>query len=379
MAVLPRFLPLALVLGLAGPASAHAGPSLRPVQAELSAVTTLEAEPTAACRQQVLDELVEGRRRDDACGEDRELAGRALVRRRDAFGYVERRVVELATLQLVLGEASRCRSWPLRSPSRDVLRRTDVSAAGCRLRRYQGPIALTFVDRRGRRTTPLAPLTTDRDGRLVIRFASLDQALRALGQGELADYARIELGDEAWAGHVDLEQLLRFRADWHLTWVRRGRGAPGLFALGHPEHPEVDEANAMAADALLSRQEDDLQRVERGELRALDYLDRHPWSPYRRKVEAWLGARARPQAQRPSAGSEGDAEGDATGAPEGGTADGATEPEATEGGTSDGATPEAGSVERGRERELGARGGLGPSTEPPGGGRRGGAKGGIGP
>ena len=62
--------------------------------------------------------------------------------------------------------------------------------------------------------TPLAPLTTDRDGRLVIRFASLDQALRALDQGELADYARIELGDEAWAGHVDLEQLLRFRADW---------------------------------------------------------------------------------------------------------------------------------------------------------------------
>lgn len=335
-----RVLPIALVLGLVGPASARAGrgagPELRPVKAELSTVAGLEVEPTAACRQQILDELVEGRRRDDRCRDDRALAGRALVRRRDAFGYVEHRVVELATLRMVLGVARRCRQWPLRSPDRDVLRRTDVAAAGCKLRRYQGPLTLTFVDHRGQRSTPLPALSTDEDGRLSIRFASLDRALRALGHGELRDYDHIEIGEAAWAGRIDLEQLLRFRAEWHMAWVRRGRGLPALFAIGHPEHPDADEARTMAADALLTRQHDDVERVRQRELTARDYLDRHPWSPYRFEVERWAREHAR---QRE--GSEGEPSG--TAEPGEGGRGPATGPEALggrlRGGTSGGIGP----------------------------------------
>lgn len=237
-------------------------------------------------------ELVEGQRRGDGCGRDREALGRAMVRARDAFGFVERREVNLVTLRLVLGVARRCRQWPLRSPARDVLRRTDVDGAGCRLRRYQGEVSLVFVDREGRRHEPLPPVRTDRDGRVELEFAALDRGLRALGAGSLDDYARIELGDESWAGHVDLAQLLRFRADWYLTWVRRGRGTPGLFVVRHPGHPEVDEARTLAAEALLDRQAHDFERVAAGELSAQAFLDRHPRSPYQRRVEALLRARA---------------------------------------------------------------------------------------
>lgn len=305
--MLLRSLPLALALALVSPTDAaagpDAGPSLRSVRAEAQDVVGLRVEASAACRAQVLDELITGQRRGDGCAEDRERAGRALVRWRDGFGFVERRVVELAALRLVLGVAKRCRQWPLRGPGRDVLRRNDVDLAGCRVRRYEGPLTLTFVDHEGRASSPLAPLYTDVDGRLMLRFASIDQALRALGRGELADYARIELGDDAWAGHVDLDQLLRFRADWHLSWIRRGRGSAGLFAAEHPEHPGAELARTWAADARLARQEQDVARVESGELTARDYLDRHPWSPYRHRVQAWLRARAATRAQ-PGDGSE---------------------------------------------------------------------------
>lgn len=307
--MLLRSLPLALALALVGPtdaaAGSGAGPSLRPVRADAQDVVGLRVEASAICRAQILDELIAGQRRQrtDGCAEDRERVGRALVRWRDDFGFVERRVVELAALRLVLGVAKRCRQWPLRSPGRNVLRRNDVDLAGCRVRRYEGPLTLTFVDHEGRTSSPLAPLHTDVDGRLMLRFASIDQALRALGRGELADYARIELGDDAWAGHVDLDQLLRFRADWHLSWIRRGRGTAGLFVAEHPEHPGAEQARTWAADARLARQERDVARVEAGELTARDYLDRHPWSPYRRRVQAWLRDRTAARAQ-PGDGSE---------------------------------------------------------------------------
>lgn len=214
------------------------------------------------------------------------------VRRRDAFGFVEQRAVDLASLRLVLGEARWCRQWPRRSPGRDVLRRTDVAAAGCRLRRYQGEVAMVLVDREGGRRQPLPPMATDRDGRLELRFAELDHALRVLGEGTLESYARIELGGDGWAGHVDLEQLLRFRADWHLTWLLRGWGTPGLFAVQHPEHPRADDARTLAAEARLERQVRDYERVEAGELSPRAFLDRHPYSPYRRRVESLLRERS---------------------------------------------------------------------------------------
>lgn len=288
------WLGLTLVLGLAGAGQAWASKGLRSVRVDVAAVEGMRVEPSARCGAQVRAELLEGRRHDGACDEEREAAGRALVRRGDAFGFVEQRDVNLASLRLVLGEARRCRQWPLRSPERDVLRRTDVAAAGCRLRRFQGEVPVVLIDRDGRRHEPVPPMRTDRDGRLELRFSVLDRALRVLGAGTLDDYARIELGRDAWAGYVDLAQLSRFRADWHLTWLVRGWGTPGLFAARHPGHAGADEARTLAAEALLARQARDYERVEAGELPARTFLERFPSSPYRRRVEALMGGGAKP-------------------------------------------------------------------------------------
>lgn len=291
---------LILVLGAPTPASAAGRRGLTAVSAEPARIDRQRAELSDRCREQVRDELRRGQRKNDACREDREILGRAVVRARDDFGFVERRQVDLASLRLTLGLARRCRQWPLRDPDRDVLRRPDVDEALCRLRRYQGPLPLTFIDHQGRRHQPLPPVVTDRDGRVTLRFGSLDQSLRALGAGSLDDYARIELGEAAWAGHVDLEQLLRFRADWHLVWVTRGRGSPGLFAARHPEHLGSSDARTMTAEAQLARQLRDFQRVRAGQLPAHAYFDRYVRSPYHRQLRVWLRTRdQKPPGGRP--------------------------------------------------------------------------------
>ena len=287
--------PLALGLGLAllgtEPASAARPKPLRSNILDSATVDGLRAEVRERCRETVREELRQGQRHGTGCAQDREAIGRAAVRARDVFGFVERQEVDLSRLRLTLGWAKRCRQWPLRHPERDVLRRTDVDAAGCRLGRYEGPLSLAFVDHQGRRHQPLEPVYADRDGHLTLRFAAVDRTLRALGAGSLDDFSRIELGDGAWAGYVDLDQLLRFRADWHLSWVSRGRGTPGLFAVRHPEHPGSSEARTMAAEAQLARQLRDYERVQTGELPARAYFDRHVRSPYHRQLEAWLRTR----------------------------------------------------------------------------------------
>lgn len=300
-----------LGLGLAfmgtGPAVGAPRRSLRAVEVPAAEVEALGVELSDRCRAQVRDELARGRRKDRGCAEDRALIGRAAVGTRDAFGFVERQQVDLTSLRLTLGVARRCRQWPLRQPRRDVLRRTDVAEAGCRLRRYRGELSLTFVDRAGRRSASLDPMRTDRDGRVTLRFADIDRTLRALGAGSLDDYVRIELGEAAWAGHVDLEQLLRFRADWYFNWVSRGRGTPGLFAVRHPEHAAASDARTMDAEARLARQLRDYERVRAGELPADAYFDRYVWSPYHRQLRVWLRtrraevqARSEPSEDRPA-------------------------------------------------------------------------------
>lgn len=258
-----------------------------------AAVDGLKAEASGACGEQAREELRQGKRRDDRCREERQALGRAAVRARDAFGFVERQQVDLASLRLTLGLARRCREWPLRQPDRDVLRRPDVDQALCRLLRYQGEVSLVFIDPAGQRHQPLPPVRTDRDGRVTLRFAALDRSLRSVGAGSLDDYARIELGEAAWAGHVDLDQLLRFRADWHLAWVAAGRGTPGLFAVRHPEHPRGGDARTMTGEAQLARQLRDYRRVRAGELPADVYFERHVRSPYHRQLRVWLRTRDR--------------------------------------------------------------------------------------
>lgn len=270
-------------------------------------VGALKVKPSDRCRARVRQELVRGRRQGSGCAEDRQRVGRAVVGVFDAFGFVERQQVDLSSLRLTLGVARRCRQWPLRRPDRDVLRWADVAEAGCRLRRYQGELPLVFIDHAGGRHSPLEPIRTDRDGRATLRFATLDRALRALGAGSLDDYARIELGEAAWAGHVDLGQLLRFRADWHFNWVTRGRGTPGLFAVRHPEHVAASRARTMDAEARLARQLQDYERVRADELPARAYFQRHVWSPYHRQLRVWLRARDREaRARRSAFGRDGD-------------------------------------------------------------------------
>jgi len=330
---------MALGLGLAllgtMPASAAGPRSLRPVQGA-DRVDALEAGPGGPCGEQVRDELRQGRR-GDGCVAERLRVGEEVVRGRDAFGFVERQQVDLVRLRLTLGWARRCDRWPLRHPDHDVLRRTEVAAAGCRLGRYEGPVPVVFFDHQGRRHQPLEPLRSDRDGRLTIRFAAIDRTLRSLGAGALEDYARIELGEGAWAGHVDLEQLLAYRADWHLTWVSRGRGAPGLFAVRHPEHPGASEARTMAAEALLARQLADYERVREGQLPARSFFDWYVRSPYHRQLRAWLRARGEEEASGEEAprGPEAEAErerGSGEGSPEREGGDVTPEPEPERGG-----------------------------------------------
>ena len=162
-----------------------------------------------------------------------------------------------------------------------------------------------FIDHAGGRHPLLEPIRTDRDGRTTLRFAAIDRALRALGAGSLDDYARIELGQAAWAGYVDLGQLLRFRADWHFNWVTRGRGTPGLFAVRHPEHVAASQARTMDAEARLARQLRDYERVRADEFPAHAYFQRHVWSPYHRQLRVWLRARDREARARRSASGRG--------------------------------------------------------------------------
>jgi hypothetical protein len=246
------------------------------------------ARAPARCREVIAAELAAGRRLDARCERDRLLATRSIVRDdRVVFGLVDRRSADLVGVRLSLAEARRCRGWPVRGPGRDRVGEAEAARLGCRVAPYRGPVTVTAVARDGRRTRG-PELATDRDGELVIDLAALDDELRAdTGRG-LDGYARLELGRDGWAGAVDLEALRRFRADYHLAWVRAGRGAPGLHAVLHPDHPRADVARALALEAQLARQQGDFAALGRGELTPAAFLDRHVWSPLRRAVEQML-------------------------------------------------------------------------------------------
>ena len=183
------------------------------------------------CRQPVLDELARGQRTAQGCEAERARAGRAAVRLGTTFGFVASRDVDLRGVRLVVGRAELCRRWPLRAPDSSVLRPGDIEEARCKQRRTRQPVRVAVIAHAGKRLESVHELRPDADGRIVFDYAELDLRLRALGLGTLDDYATVELGEEAWAGQVDLQRLREFRAAWHLRWVRSGRGSPGLFAV----------------------------------------------------------------------------------------------------------------------------------------------------
>lgn len=245
-------------------------------------------EVTGPCREVVQRELAEGIRGEPRCSEARAEAGRRLARRRPRprFGAVDYRDVDLVRLRLRLNVAHGCRSWPVHDPEALSLTSADVDRHGCRAHPYRGPITISAVGDDERRR--VLRLQTNRDGYVDVVFAELDAVLRAQGAGALDRYARVELGRDAWAGTIDLRRLRAFTADWHYRWVRRGRGSPALFAHRHGTHPRSDDARALAIEARIARQERDLAAVEAGRMSPRAFLERHIWSPFRRKVEQML-------------------------------------------------------------------------------------------
>ena len=216
---------------------------------------------TGPCRKKVLDELTTGRRLEAQCDADRRKAGRAAVRFGMQFGYVASRDVDLRGLRIVVGRAVACRTWPLRETEASVLRKPDIDAAGCRTRRIKQAVPLTVIREDGERFEAVTTVEPDGGGRIVVSYGALDLELRAAGLGTLYDFARIEVGQGGWAGVVDLARLREFRANWHLRWIRAGRGAPGLFAARHAEHPGAELARKLQREAATPEARPEAQSV----------------------------------------------------------------------------------------------------------------------
>lgn len=217
------------------------------------------------------------------------------------WGAVVFREVHLTSARFVLARANLCRRIPRTDRDRDVLLTHNVEQARCRVRPYHGEVALWFTDVQGRRHRG-PTLTSDRSGELRIDYAELDHAMARARMPSLDAMVALEVGRDGWAGRYDLRRLRGVLADYYFGWVEQGRGSPGLFALRHPDHPNADDASAYAVESDLARQESDFARVERGELPADAFLERHVWSPLRHSAALLLPER---RTQRPEAQGDG--------------------------------------------------------------------------
>lgn len=207
------------------------------------------------------------------------------------WGAVGHRKVHLGHASFTLLAARSCKDVPRPVAPRDVVLDVDAERARCRLSPWHGPVALE-VERDGQ-WWDLPPARSDRHGRLELRFADLDRALRASGAAGLGEFARLRVGRGGWAGTYDLVRLRELQADVHAGWVERGRGVPGLFVALHPQHARADDIADLALESRLARQERDFEAIEHGELTPEAFLDRHVWSPLRVRVAALLGVGAR--------------------------------------------------------------------------------------
>lgn len=236
------------------PGSATAKPTLAP---SASGAMAGEAERsragrsvTGTCRDEILNELSLGRRLSDRCDLERRRAGRAAVRVWRSFGFVASREVDLRAVRLVVGRAVMCRRWPLRQREASVLRVDDVQAAGCRTHRVRRPIPVSVVRDDGSRHDRIVMLAPSGDGRVTLGYGELDVELRARGLGPLEDFARVEIGEGAWAGVVDLARLRGFRASWHLHWLGDGHGSRRLFDARYPELTAVPAPRSRDAQSV---------------------------------------------------------------------------------------------------------------------------------
>ncbi|WAS94029.1 hypothetical protein [Nannocystis punicea] len=275
---------LLLVAGCAGLGGRSREPGRSEVDPQVTAAVA--ARVPESCRAEVAAALTAGEQLTTPCAEPlSRAADEALAAgRQRSFGIVDRTTVHLASMGLVLSKAYLCRRRPLRAPGQTSL---DVGAAryaGCVVRRYAGPLTISVASTEGT-VLPVMTVRSDEDGRVEVSFAEVDALLRARGRGGLSPYATLLVGRDGWAGRVDLTQLRAQLADWHATWVGRGRGSPALFAALHPEAEAAAGMRTRALEASLKRQAEDAAAVERGELSPRRFLERHVWSPYRSVVE----------------------------------------------------------------------------------------------
>lgn len=248
----------------------------------------LEADPrlaqTGDCQEEIVEELASGTegRVGAKCMAERERA-----RQRHSaghFGFIRQRRASLRGVTLLLGEGIRCRKLPLRAPDFAVLTERRVRDSGCYTRDFDGSLRLYGV--RGDGEVVRIGYLVAQGGKLALRYADIDAQARASGWLDGLDaFKAIELGDEGWAGTIDLERLRLFLGNWHFDWIERGRGSAGLFAAAHPEHTRAEDAQALAFEQTLARQERDYLDVAEGDLSPEAFLARYIWSPYRASVE----------------------------------------------------------------------------------------------
>lgn len=272
---------LALALALvAAPAAAK-----EPRGSAVSPAAAVVAGLPEACRGLIVEELHAGEiTRSAGCGSERLAAQRRQMkasRGRPVFGLVERSRSELTRVMLVVSEGRMCTFWPLRRADHSVLGLYEVKSANCWVRRYSGEVPISAVLPDGRRVERAFVVRADGEGRVEFDLLHVDASLRRRGQPGLDAYVQLELGAGGWAGKVDLVAMRAQLADQHAAWVQRGRGAPGLMVVRHPDHASADRIRALALEAALKRQEADYQAVVRGELTARRFRERYPWSPYR--------------------------------------------------------------------------------------------------
>ncbi|MCY0988254.1 hypothetical protein OV203_14050 [Nannocystis sp. ILAH1] len=259
-----------------------------PVRGEVDPQVTaaVAARVPEPCRAAVAAAMTAGEQLAGQCATTQSRAAQEVLAatRQRSFGIVDRTTVRLASMGLVLSQAHLCRRWPLRAPGQASLDVGAARLAGCNVRRYVGPLAVSVRASDGT-SLPVMTVRSDQDGQAEVSFAEVDALLRARGRGGLGSFTTLLVGRDGWAAHVDLPELRAQLAEWHATWVGRGRGSPALFAELHPDDEAAARMRTRALEASLKRQAEDAAAVDRGELSARRFLERHAWSPYRSLVE----------------------------------------------------------------------------------------------
>ncbi len=245
--------------------------------------------PGDPCRAEVRRGLLSGERTPELTGSCSQAWGRASGRFYRAqwplFGLVDRRQESLAQLSVVLSTARRCRRWLLRDGGRPTLIPEDARQAKCSIRRFRGALPVYVIDAEGTRARVIA-VEAGEDGRFVVRYADIDAALRLRHEPPLERWSHVELGEDGWAGSVDLREIRRRSTERHRVWVERGRGVPALFVIRHPEHRDADEVRLLAEEARFLRQSADYEAVLAGEMTPRRFLTRYLVSRYHRQVRS---------------------------------------------------------------------------------------------